>query len=199
MYNGKYAKRSGKIRRGRKRTGTVVLSLLLLLLFTIGGTVAYLSLSTAPVTNTFTSAQVDNEIVETFDGTVKKDVKVKNTGDTDAYIRAQVLIYWGKKDGDNVIAFGGSKPALVTDYTIKWKQDGWVKHGDDYYWKTPVAPDASTGILFTDCQLTADADIPEGYTLIVEVLGQSIQARPESAVKDAWGIAVNADGTLKLS
>ncbi len=197
MYNGKYARRSGKNRRGSKRTGAVVLSLLLLLTFSIGGTLAYLSMNTDPVENVFRPSHVDNDVVEEFSGSVKNKVKIKNTGNIDAYIRATVIAYWAvpsvDKNGETVyLPYGGQVPVEDEDYTISWTMDGWTRGTDGYYYyQSAVAAGGVTGELFTGCEPVAEK-VPEGCTLVVEVLGQSIQAKPTTAVQQAWGFVPGA-------
>ena len=71
------------------RKGIVLLiALALLLICAVGGTVAYLSVGTGPVTNTFTPAELDTVIVEdfgeTYDGVLKSSIKVQNNGNIDA-------------------------------------------------------------------------------------------------------------------
>ena len=54
----------------------------------VGGTMAWLSTKTQELTNTFEPAKVTCAVEEDFtDKTTKKDVRIKNTGTTDAYIR----------------------------------------------------------------------------------------------------------------
>jgi len=164
----------------------------LLLVFAISGTIAYLMADTEPVVNTFTPASMGTEVVENFEGSVKNNVAVKNTGNIDAYIRAAVVITWQNEAGQ-VYAM---KPVEGTDYAISWTKDGWTEEKDGFYYhKTPVEPGASTGFLFTECKPLQAAPL-EGYTLHVEIIGQSIQAAPTSVVESVWGVTVGSDGTI---
>lgn len=169
----------------------LVASLSLLLMLAVGMTLAYLFDKTESITNTFTPTEVSQTIVEDFDKDVKKDVKVTNTGDIDAYIRVLVVITW-QDDGGNVYP---TAPVEGTDYTVTWTMDGWAKHTDGfYYYKSKVAPKASTGILLTDCE-PVEGKAPEGYHLSVEILSSAIQAQPADAVHDAWGVDIS-NGTV---
>ena len=78
-------------RMGRTKTFLVLAMVVVMLACTVGGTVAYLTTKTADVVNTFTPAKVTCAVDETFSGTTKTDVKIKNTGNTDAWIRATVV------------------------------------------------------------------------------------------------------------
>ena len=88
----------------RKQLISLIVSLSLILVLSVGITIAYILINTNPVTNTFDPAQVSCAVVENgsekghYKGQIqvfsKSDVMIKNTGDTDAYIRASVIITW---------------------------------------------------------------------------------------------------------
>lgn len=188
MYKGKYSNR-----KKRRLAPWAALALALVLTLSVGGTIAYLITDTDPVENTFTPGNVDCQVIETFDGTIKSDVKIKNTGNTDAYIRAAIVVTWQNASG-NVL---GKAPVLGSDYTLKLATDtGWNITTSDgyYYYATAVSVNNSTGILINECTVLKPAPA-EGYTLCVEVLADAIQATPINAVKDAWGVTVT-DGTI---
>lgn len=194
MYQGKH----GNNHRGRaprrprmSRTVMVALALVLVLGLAIGGTIAYLVTNTGSIANTFTPAKVTTSVEEEFKNNVKNNVTIKNTGDTDAYIRAMVVVTWQDKDG-NVYA---TAPAADTDYTVTWTMADWVKSDDGYYYYTKkVAPANLTDVLLTGCQ-PVEAAPAEGYHLVVEILAEGIQAEPASAVGEAWGVKI-ANGTV---
>lgn len=165
----------------------------LLLTCAVGSTVAYLKGKSDSITNTFTPASITTEITENFDQSVKNNVQVKNKGTVSAYIRAAVVVTW-QNDAGEVYAVA---PVEGTDYTVTWTKNGWTDKKDDgfYYYKTPVAAGASTGILFTACKPVED-NAPEGYHLSVEILAQAIQAEPVGAVTEAWSVTVT-DGTIQ--
>ena len=84
----------------KKRKVILAALLLLAVCLTVGITMAWLRADTASRQNTFTLAKVSCEVEETFDGTVKEDVSIRNTGTADAYIRAAIVVTW-MKDGDD--------------------------------------------------------------------------------------------------
>lgn len=193
MYEGAYAQKRKPVRRRRRRTQRPTLLLAALVLIfgaLVGSTVAFLVAESQTVTNTFNPTSVSTEIEEKFDHEVKNDVKVKNTGEIPAYIRAAVVVTWQNDDGQ-VYA---QTPVEGTDYTLTWTMDGWIQIGDFYYYTSPVAAGQSTGILFTECSPVA-GKAPEGYHLCVEILASGIQSDPASAVEEAWGVKV-VDGKL---
>lgn len=153
------------------------------LMGTVGGTVAYLVTSTDPVENTFTPAEVTTEIDEEFDGKVKSNVKITNTGDIPVYVRAKVVGNWCDAQ-DNIVA-------PWTD-NISYNETNWKKVGEYWYHKGAVAPNASTANLFGSYSYKS-AEIPDGADhLVLDVLHQSIQAEPDDAVKSVWGDAAFA-------
>lgn len=187
MYEGAYTQKRKPVRRRRRRTQKptlLLVALVALLGAVVGSTVAYLVADSGPIINTFTPTKITTDIDEDFKGEVKNNVKVTNTGDVDAYIRAAVVVTW-QDDSGNVYP---ATPAEGTDYTVTWTVDGWVKHTDGYYYyTTAVAPGGSTGVLLTDCK-PVEEKTPEDYHLVVEILASAIQSKPESAVTEAWGI-----------
>lgn len=204
MYKGKHLKRE-KPRRWNQSAAMLV-SLLLLLGITAGGTVAFLAASDGPVENTFTPSKVTtwvNEDTTTTPGT-KKDVKIKNTGDTTAYIRAAVVVTWQDADGN----IYGQRPVEGTDYAITWSgtaaNGGWKKGEDGfYYYLKPVFAGDNTATLFTDCAPVA-GKAPEGYSLAVEIVGSGIQSVPDDVVQEEWSngkvaIAIDSNGNLAVA
>lgn len=182
---------------GAKRSLVLVVSVLALVLAVAGGTLAWLSANTTPVTNTFTPAQVSCTVEENFNGTTKEKVQIKNTSNIPAYIRAYVVVTW-KDAQDNVY---GKLPVKDTDYTIEYATGtGWDKGSDGYYYYTsPVAAnDGLTGVLITKCEPVADK-APAGYDLSVEIIAEAIQSLPTTTVESVWPVKVDADGTLKAN
>ena len=173
-----------------------LVALLLLLCCTVAGTLAYLVTSTDPVTNTFTPASVSTEVKETFKDGVKSDVKIKNTGDIPAYIRAAVIINWADATGK---VYGGGTPAASTeevtgDYTISYNTDGsWKQIGDYWYYTKPVAADSLTEKALIESCAPVAGKAPEGYNLQVTILADGIQAdgvasNGKTPMEDAWGV-----------
>lgn len=188
MKNGKHA-----APRGMKRSLVLVVSLLALLLVVAGGTLAWLTAQDS-VSNTFTPAHVTCDVVEeTFDGTKKENVTIKNTSDIPVYIRASIIVTWKDSNG-NVY---GQLPVAGTDYTIDYGT-GWTQQGDYWYCNSEVAVGVNTPVLINSCT-EVSANAPEGnYHLSVEIIAEAIQSQPDRAVKDAWGVTVS-DGTLSVN
>lgn len=177
---------------GAKRSLVLVVSVLALVLAVAGGTLAWLTANTTPVTNTFTPAQVTCTVEETFQNNVKSAVSIKNTSNIDAYIRAYVVVTWKNAQGN---VYG--KPVKDTDYTIEYATDtGWEKGSDGYYYFTkPVGVDKTTSELIKTCAPVADK-APAGYDLSVEIIAEAIQSLPATTVTSVWPVTVDANGAL---
>lgn len=180
-----------KLNKNNKSIAMLV-SLIALLVVFVGSTIAYLFMQTDSITNTFTPTSTGITIVEENEGSTKNNVKITNTGEIKAYIRATVVVTWKDTNG-NVY---GKAPVENTDYEVNWTMKDWVKGSDGfYYYKEPVESGDSTGVLLTDCK-PVEGKAPEGYNLSVEILAQAIQAEPTSAVTDAWKVSVDEYGKI---
>lgn len=194
----------------KKKSALLTASLILLLVALVGGTIALLVDVTGLVTNTFNIVEIPNEVLESFDGTTKNNVSIKNsnTQGEPAYIRAAVVVTWAQVDdsGNATGVVYSTVPVLDTDanngdYTLVMGDSAkWVKGADGFYYYTePVASQAATDVLIASCAV-ANVDSttgrspnqPEGYVLSVEIAAQSIQADGMSSdskypVILAWG------------
>lgn len=164
----------GKREMPRKKSLTVLVALALILCCAVGGTVAFLATSSGPVTNTFTPSKVTTAVDEIFNGTTKEKVRIQNTGNTDAYIRAAIVVNWVDASGN----IYGKKPVENTDYTLTFTSDsGWTKASDGfYYYNGKVAANGGfTANLIDTCKQIGTAPA-EGYALQVTILADGIQA-----------------------
>lgn len=179
-------------RRSPRKLILTVLAVILIIGITAGVTLAILSEKSNSVSNGFTAATVDIETKESFDGSVKKDVYIQNNGSAGVYVRAAIVATWQDANGN----IYGSAPVQGTDYTLTGTDSGWSKAGDGYYyWYTAVGAGKTTGKLIGECAPVAGRS-PTGYTLHVEIAAQAIQAAPDTAVKDAWGVTVDSNGRI---
>lgn len=178
------------INRKKQKREKIALLVSLVLLFTIavGGTIAFIYTKTDGVKNTFNPSKVTCSIEEKFiDEKTKKEVSITNTGDTEAYIRARIVVNWIDDKG-NISAIS---PELGKDYSLDdYKDEKWIKIGEYYYYKYPVEVDKSTSFLINECkQITEN----EGYFLSVEILAEAIQSTPSKAVEESWNVQVNSN------
>lgn len=174
-----------KPHKGRGRLAMMVLSIVLLLGVAIGGTIAWLSTKTTPVTNTFTPAMVTCEVEEDFnENTGKKtNVNVKNTGNIDVYIRVKLVTYRTNDAGQHI---GGT--AQLPKFNLG---ENWVEYGEYYYYTLPVAPDEKPAANLADSMtLTGSYEDADGGKQALDVMAEAIQSAPEKAVGEAWGVTI---------
>ena len=181
-------------KRKLRKSVKLVLSLLMILCITVGGTLAYLSVQTGPVVNTFTPSHVSCNVVEDYKNNTKKSIQVENTSDIKAFIRVKLVTYRVNTSGKHI---GG----VAVDPVFKCGE-GWFKASGYYYYKYPVEPHNSSNDYLTKNLLAdeislfgnyADAD---GGKQVIEVMAEAIQAMPSSAVTQVWNIPVDDDGNL---
>lgn len=185
MYQGSHARAKKHSRIRMNKLAILFIAVVMLIGAVAGSTVAFLVTDTQPVTNTFEYAKVSCAVIETFYGSKKENVQIKNTGTTDAYIRATYVVNWLNKDG----TIAASVP---TDYSYSLTENPnnvWAK-GDDgyfYYW-TPVAPGNSTPESLLNCTAHYPEGVEPQYILSVEILATAVQSTPAKAVQEAWGV-----------
>ena len=195
MYHGKYEARHLQRRHKRrsKKTGMLFLSLLLVIGMVVGGTVAWLSTKSAPITNTFLPTKVTCKVTESFDDStgVKSNVNVENTGTINAFIRVKLVTYRTNDQGKHI---GGT--ASLPEFTLG---ENWVSYDGYYYYTLPVAPGESPRTNLAD-SMTLNGSYPDadGGKQAIDVMAEAIQSVPENAVKAAWGkgFSIRADGSL---
>ena len=98
----------------------IPVSLALILMVGISGTVAYLTANSDEVVNSFESGNVPPTVVEKVSQGVKEEVTIKNGGNVKAYVRAAVIVTWQNSSGDVY----GSAPVEVYDYSMTIPADG---------------------------------------------------------------------------
>ena len=201
-------------RKLNTRAVVLLVSLVILVVASVGTTLAYLIAATDPVENTFTPAKVSCDVLESFENNVKENVRVQNTGNTDAYIRAAIVVTW-KNDADEVYAVA---PVEGVDYSIDLNVGSvWLAGKDGfYYYNKDVAPvtecshsasescaNCCTDLLINSCSQKEDANVPEEYYLSVEIVASAIQAAPDHVVENEWKnekVTVDANnGTLTVT
>ena len=190
MSRGKHARR----RQQRFNKSIILVVLVSIFAAVAGSTLAFLVTRTDSVKNTFNYSNVACEVVEEkfINGISvdKSNVRVLNTGDTESYIRAAIIVTW-KDSAGNVYAM---EPQKDKDYTITINNSDWIEKDGFYYYTKPVSPQEETGILIENCSINESG--LEGYGLSVEILASAIQSKPTKAVENSWSVKVNPDGTI---
>ena len=187
----------------RRKSLILIAMVVLLLTFTVSGTIAWLAASTDSVENVFTPGKIATDIVEDFSTTAKTSIVVKNDAEpistVSVFVRVAVNGYY-VKDADGkqeIVEPWDGKITIGTD---------WFEGSDGfYYYKMPIAPDGETSnLLQNGIVLTPRED---GSYLVVNVLHQSIQADGTTTdendntvpvVTAEWGVYV-VNGQLSLT
>lgn len=181
QYQGKHGRAPARRGNGRR---IALLCVALVLVASIGGTLAYIAVRADEVENTFEPAYVTSKVV-VGNGTRA----VKNTGNVDAFIRAAIVVNWMDENGN----VRGLSPQ-AGEYSMTVNESDWILNEGDgyYYYKYKVASMAVTANLVTDIQYNITP--PAGYSLAVEVAAEAIQAAGDTddtsvpAYQDAWEI-----------
>lgn len=189
------------------RSFVVLAALLVLVLGIVGTTLAWLTDTTEDRTNTFEYAKVSCKVLETITDTTKSDVRIQNTGTTDAYIRATYVVTIRDEEGNILYDAYETEDfkKYMTDLEGKITDVRW-QEGEDGYWyyRLPVAPNECTEKLFKDTIYPLRIWINE--TLVdtyIEILASAVQAMPTNAVEEAWAGAkvqtlTEGDSTINL-
>ena len=170
---------------------TLIISLVALCAVAVGGTLAWLFDSSEKLENKFYVPDAEIEIKENFDDNVKTDVGVKNTGETEVYVRVMLVETW-RNASNQVVA----KPeGAVVSYEMGSSDDWKTGPGGYYYYTKPLVAGDTTPNLIDRATCT----VPEGAALMdLEVVAQGIQSTPKDAVEEAWGVEVDVDGNLSI-
>lgn len=154
----------------KKLSVRILLSVLLVAVVAVGGTLAYLMASDSPLLNTFALAKVETEIEEpASDTAANKTAKVVNTGDSPVYVRARVVIS------------GGDAAVLESDnlITFTYNTEAWQDGDDGFYYYMGILPaesgeNSKTPALFTGVQV-ADT-VSKDAEFSVDVYQESVLA-----------------------
>lgn len=191
MYKARYEGKHGKPQaqsvsarpRRRGRATAMLLATVMLFALAVGGTIAWLIDKDSPLVNTFDPSKVTCEVQEKFDGKVKSDVNVKNTGDIDAFIRIKLVTYRTNDAGQHI---GGT--AALPQFTLG---ANWVEYNGYYYYTLPVAPGDKPATKLTDSMtLTESYDDADGGHQSIDIMAEAIQSVPAEAVGQAWGVSI---------
>ena len=175
-------KKDFKFLKWNGKRAVAFLSLTIILsLFTIGGTLAYIFVETGILESIFAPAHVEVQV---------NGNEIVNNSEIPVYARAAIVVSW-VKDGVTL----SDKPLEGTDYAISIN-GGWEQGSDGYWYHIgQVASGESVELIASVNTATALA----GCELVIEVLSSVIQTRPIDAVENSWGVVtVNGDGTLNV-
>lgn len=176
---------------GKARLPITICASIILVLFSAISSLMYLSDYKNEV-NTVTIGYDEIEIEEEFtpppelkqgDNIYKKSVRIKNTGNTDAYVR--VFVDFSSKEIDDISAVSTDNGVTFSKLSTFTPVNGWVRNNNEfyfcsyYYYTQPLAPGESTPPLFTHVKTTFEnAEDIQQYELLV--YAESIQTRDKN-------------------
>lgn len=189
-------------RTSRKKWLTGIIAAVVTVCIAVGGTIAFLTDWTKPITNTFQMSTVDIDITDEVEGGIKKDVGVTNTS-TDGvpiYARIRFVTYWENDKGE--IVASDEQPILPFEPGSKDKdgkdmaldKENWFEYNGYYYYKHSIPADSDPVILFNSFKMQEK----DGLHQVLEVLAEGIQSMPAEAVQTAWGLTVDSNGDLAI-
>ena len=177
---------NGFLKKLNKKTVFIIsLCIVCLAVFAVNGIYAYLISKTETHSNTIVPATVSCTVEENFENGIKQDVKVRNTGNVNAFIRAAVVATFVSQEGKVL----STAPQENVDYNITFNTQDWKKGSDGFWYHSEaVVPDGVTSVLI---QSATAQSAPDGYKLNIQIIATSIQSDPQTAVQSAWGVNVD--------
>lgn len=118
-------------------------------------------------------------------GSVKSDITAENTGNTTVFLRLRLSACW--VDGTGKVT--GTPSVPLPQITLR---QNWLDGGDGlYYYELPVEPGQSTTALCEPMRMGTSVS-PTGAAVYqqITVLAEAVQALPEKAAQEAWGVTV---------
>ena len=171
---------------------TLLLSLLLIFGMVVSGSFAYLFVYTSTLNNAFSEAYVTCSIEESFNRLCKSSIKVKNTGNIDAWIRVALVPTW---EDDNQMAVNQKvNEEKDEEDLIIIISDSWFKGTDGYYYcRDKISPGKSTPELLASAISvnTSSEGYLAGYHMNLQVLCEAIQSEPDTTVTSVWPVTVS--------
>lgn len=117
-------------------------------------------------------------------GSFKSDITAENTGSTTVFLRLRLSACWVDAEGKTT-----GTPSALPQITLR---QNWLDGGNGlYYYALPVEPGQSTTVLCEPMRMGTSVS-PTGVTVYqqITVLAEAVQALPEKAAQDAWGVTV---------
>lgn len=162
----------------------ILLSVLLVAVVAVGGTLAYLMASDSPLLNTFSLMKIDTEVEEpTTPGSAEsKEPTVKNSGTADVYVRAIAYVVMVKNGNEY------ADPTLTAYVHPQYNTSNkWVEHTDGYYYYTEkLAPGKETTALFNGVTVEG---MPTDQKFRVYIYEESVLAPTGTSYNTASQIA----------
>lgn len=175
--------------RKRRAKAAVILCLLVIVVVMCGAVLAYMFQLAESRESELIPAEVSCQVEEGFEkGTVKKEIRVKNTGNIPVYIRLRMVSYWVQE---------GEITSKASDYPEVELGKDWIEGTNHiFYYTKPVQQGEQTeNLLESGSSIILREE--DGYQQVVEVFAEAIQYEPEEAVEKSWNVSVEEEN-IKL-
>ena len=126
-------------------------------------------------------------------GSVKSDITAENTGNTTVFLRLRLSACWVDAKGNTT----GTPSVPLPQITLR---QNWLDGGNGlYYYALPVKPGESTAVLCEPMRMETSVS-PTGAAVYqqITVLAEAVQALPEKAAQEAWGVTVDGGRITKV-
>ena len=126
-------------------------------------------------------------------GSVKSDITAENTGSTTVFLRLRLSVCWVDAKGNTT----GTPSVPLPKITLR---QNWLDGGNGlYYYALPVEPGQSTTVLCEPMRMGTSVS-PTGAAVYqqITVLAEAVQALPEKAAQEAWGVTVDGGRITKV-
>lgn len=182
-----------KLFRVPKRLVLSVLTLVCVL--AVGSTVAYLHATDASLRNTFALATIDTEIKETETEGNKTVTIVNKAGNSDAYVRARVLVSGLPETNVKVLAqtpqsLDPDTLYLIMEHGDKWQQENGSQNSNWYYYCGVLAAGNETESLLSKVVFGKNLEEKlESITVTItheSVLAQPADQNTPAGIKDVF-------------
>ena len=169
-----------------KRAIALLISTVLLVICTVGTSLAILVANTGSIMNIFSPPVVRISL--------RDHDEVTNVGTVPVYVRALAVVNWIPTDEEHAIL--AEKPVVGEDLEITFIKEGWFSAPDGFfYYEKVLEPGDHVPLILEAEQITEKL----GYEIKLTLLSSSIQAS-ENAVSAAWHyVQVNENGELELA
>lgn len=186
----------------------LVTVLTLVVVLGIGATVAYLHDTTGVVRNIFDAVQLDTKIEETLGTDGTKQVVIANTGKSDAYVRARVMVS-GVKDTQLQIVSSLDEVHKESSFVylvmpnVSGGDKKWSQFDGDFYYYSDILPGTRNetdvakrktsmllqAVIIGDQVLENDPDFLDTFT--VTITHESVLASGHDSAQAAFTAAEN--------
>lgn len=168
-------------------------AIMLAVLLVAGGTMAWFTAQSDPVTNNFKAGTLKIKINDTFNPEAaenvnpgdkySKVVNITNTGTKRAYIRVKLTPAFMTVDANNQPVVSNLDTSVVT-YPIL---PNWILHNGYYYYKNIVGAGVTTTDIINEVKFAGAAmnNNYQGAKFTLKVEADAIQAT-NGAINDAW-------------